>query len=97
MGLCDLMNSNKSKCKVLHLGWSNSKHKNRLGREWIENRPGEIDLMAFMNENLNMTQQCVHAAQRANLVLGCIRRRDQQVKGDDCPFLIPFCKTPHGA
>ena len=34
-----LMKFNNAKCKVLHLGQGNSKHRCRLDREWLENRP----------------------------------------------------------
>ncbi|KAK4822155.1 hypothetical protein QYF61_010416 [Mycteria americana] len=37
----NLMKFNKAKCKVLHVGRGNLKHKYRLGREWIESRPEE--------------------------------------------------------
>ena len=35
----NLMNFYKAKCKVLHLGWGNSKHKYRQGKEWLEGSP----------------------------------------------------------
>ena len=63
----------KAKCKVMHMGQGNLKHKYRLGREWIESSPVKKDLGVMVDEKLNMNHQCSFTDQKVNHMLGCIR------------------------
>ncbi|KAK4821751.1 LOW QUALITY PROTEIN: hypothetical protein QYF61_000812 [Mycteria americana] len=69
----NLVKINKAKCKIVHLGWGHPKQGYRLGDAGIESSPVEKDLRVLVDAKLNMSWQCVLAAQKDSCTLGCTK------------------------
>ena len=93
----NLMKFNKAKCKVLHVGQGNPKHKYRLGREWIESSPEEKDLGCWWMRSSTWPSN-VHLQPRKPTISWAASKEacDQQVKGGDSPPLLCSGETPPG-
>jgi len=91
----NLIRFSKAMRKVLHTGQGNPKHKYRLDREWIQSSPAKKDLGVLADKKLSMTRQCALTAQKANHILGCIKR---SVASRSREGILPLCSTlvrPH--
>jgi len=89
------MRFKKAKCRALHLDLGNCWYQYRLGDDGIEISPAEKDLGVLVGEKLEMSRQCVLAAQEANSMLSCIK---SSVASRLREGILPLCSAlvrPH--
>ncbi|PKU29999.1 rna-directed dna polymerase from mobile element jockey-like [Limosa lapponica baueri] len=106
----NLMKFNQAKCRVLHLGNGNPRHKHKLGREWLESSLEEKDLGVLVDKKVDMSWQCALAESQPHHGLHQ-KKRGQQVQGGDsapllcsgetlpgvlCPALVSSAQEGHG-
>ncbi len=65
---------NKSKCKVLYLSCGNPPKNTSCGMKGQSTTLPRKDMRMLVDGKLDMSQQCALAAQKANCILGCIKR-----------------------
>jgi len=91
----NLMKFNKAKCKILHLGRGNPKHKDRLGREQTESSLEKKDWGVLVDEKLSVTWRCTPAAQKADHSLGCIPSSMARMAWEGILSLCSALVRPH--
>ena len=90
-----LLPFNVSKCSILHLGKRNPHHSYRmLGQELVRHSV-EKDLGVYVDEHLKFRRQAAAAANKANQILGLIKRTFIHLDSCTLPLLYKALVRPH--
>ena len=68
-------------------------HQHRLGADLLEGSSSEKNLGVLVDSKLPLSQQCALVAEKANGILGCLRRsvaRGCSSQRLSCPSVLPW-------
>jgi ribonuclease P/MRP protein subunit RPP40 len=86
---------NVDKCKIMHLGYNNSRAKYEMNGKYLEEVTEERDLGVIMRSDLKCSSQCIKAVSTANRVLGMIKRTFSVTDKDIILQLYKSLVRPH--
>jgi hypothetical protein len=94
-----LLRFNTGKCKVLHMGYSNQKTQYFMGgendRKVLQETKCEKDLGVYVDPSLNFSEHCQKVANKANRLVGIIRRSFRYLDGPMLKQLFIGLVRPH--
>ncbi len=90
-----LLKFNKDKCKVMHVGYNNSKRNYKLQSQNLVKVEEEKDLGVQIKSDLKNGTQCLAASRKANTVLGFIARNFQCKNPEVITRLYTSLVRPH--
>jgi len=94
-GSKNIVKTQKTKRKVLHLGRNNPRAQYRLGTVWLGSSLAERVLGVLADNKLTISQQCNAAVTKADWTPGCICRT---ITSRDRDMIVPLCSVlvrPH--
>ena len=86
---------NASKCRVMHVGRRNECYDYFMGDTLVETTREEKDLGVYISNNLSPSNHVARAAEKANRVLGIIKRTYVNRSKDNIPSLYKSLVRPH--
>ena len=86
---------NDNKCKVLHLGNQNPQYTYHMGENSLETTSLEKDLGIHMDEDLKFHHHVRLSVNKANKILGLIRRTFSNLDEKSLPLLYKSLVRPH--
>ena len=90
-----LLPFNASKCSILHIGLRNPKHSYTMMGQEMTSHTVEKDLGVLMDKDLKFRRQAAAAANKANQILGVIKRVFVHLDKCTLPLLYKALVRPH--
>ena len=89
------MKFNVGKCKVLHLGRRNPRYEYNMGDRTLETATEEKDLGVIIDDKLKFHKHTEVQANKANKVLGLLRRSFETLDNENLVWLFKALVRPH--